>query len=97
MRDESRRVVLSPPFACGLLTVLFRMPILGPDVFGRSGNDLCASRADNDRGKHRMVIQGATIGQLTRETVGTMAGLGGKVLRAIQGDSQLLVQHAERL
>jgi hypothetical protein len=95
MRDESRRLRLSPPFACGLLTVLFLLPILGHEVFGRSGDALCASRADNDRGNCRRVRQGLPIGKLTRETIGTMEGLGGKVLRTIQGDEPLLVQHAE--
>jgi hypothetical protein len=35
MRDEGRRMVRDPPFARGLLTVLFRMPILRHDVLGR--------------------------------------------------------------
>ena len=94
-RDASRRMTLHPPFACGLLTVLCRLPILGHDVCGRSGDALCASRADNDRGNRRMVIQRLPIGKLTSETMGTMEGLGGKVLRPIQRDEQLMVQHAE--
>jgi hypothetical protein len=42
-----------------------------------------------------MVIQRLPIGKLTSETMGTMEGLGGKVLRPIQRDEQLMVQHAE--
>jgi len=42
-----------------------------------------------------MVIQGLTVGKPTRETILTMEGLGGKVLRAIKGDEPLMVQNAE--
>jgi hypothetical protein len=44
-----------------------------------------------------MVIQGVTVGQLTRETVSTMECWGGKVRRAIQCDEQLMVQNAQWL
>ena len=95
MRDQGRRMWRQPPVACGLLTVLFVMPILRHDVGGRSSDDLCVSRAYDGRGNRRMVIQGLTVGKPTRETMLTMEGLGGKVLRAIKGDEQLMVQHAE--
>ena len=53
------------------------------------------SRAYDDWGNRRMVIQGLTVGKPTRETILTMEGLGGKVLRAIKGDEPLMVQNAE--
>lgn len=46
-------------------------------------------------GKRRMVIEGVPVGKLTRETVLTMGGLGGKVLRAIEGDEPLTILHTE--
>ena len=95
MRDQGRRMVRPPPFACGWLTVLFLMPILRHDVCGREGDDLGVARADDDRRNGRMVIQGVPVGELTRETVWTMEGLGGKVLRAIKSHAPLMVQNAE--
>jgi hypothetical protein len=42
-----------------------------------------------------MIIQGLTVGELARETVLTLEGLGGKVLSTIKGNSQLVIQNAE--
>jgi hypothetical protein len=94
MRAQWRRMVRHPLLACGLLTVLFVMPILRHEVCGRSSDELCVSRADEDGGNRRMVRQGLTIGKPPRETIWTMEGLGGKVRRAIQGNSPLMVQNA---
>ena len=99
MRHQCRRMLCNPTFACSLLTVLFPMTILRHDVFGGEGDDLCVSRADDDRGNRRMVIQGLTVGKLTRETVSTMECLGGKVLRAIKcamGLTMAAVQGVQR-
>jgi hypothetical protein len=93
-RDQGRRMLRAPTFASSLFTVLFRMTVLRHEVFGRSGDDLSVSRADDDRGHCRLIIQGLTVGELARETVLTLEGLGGKVLSTIKGNSQLVIQNA---
>lgn len=80
-----------PAFAGGLLTVLWRMPILRHDVCGRSGDALGGPRPNTHRGMRRMVGQRLPVGAWTGETVLTREGYGRKGLRAIKGDSQWLV------
>ena len=44
-----------------------------------------------------MIIQGLPVGELARQTVGAMDGLGGEGGRPIQGDQQLIPQDPETL
>ena len=52
-----------------------------------------ASRAHHHRGDGRVIIQRVPIRELTRETVGTLDGLGGKGGRAIQGHQELIPEN----
>ena len=44
-----------------------------------------------------MVIQRLAVGELTRETVGALDGVGGKVGRAIQGYQELIPEDPKTL
>ena len=81
-------MLLSPACAGPLLAVLVVMAILWHDVLWREGDDLRASWAHHYWGDGRVIIQRVTGRELTRETVVTMEGLGGKVVRAIQGHQE---------
>ena len=94
MRDPCRRLWRPPPCACGLLPVLGGLTLLWHDGCGCAGKDLGGSRADDARRKRWRVLQGLTVGKPTRETVLTMAWLGGKVLSTIKGDEHLMGQNA---
>jgi hypothetical protein len=74
------------------LAVLFVVTVLRHDELGRQGDHLCAAWAHDHRSNRRMVVEGLALGSLTPETVGAMNGLGGKVLRPIQGQQQLVCQ-----
>ena len=92
-----KRLGMFPYPACAsyLLAVLFVMAILRHDVLWREGDDLRASWAHHNRGDGRVIIQRVPVGELTRETVGALDGVGGKVGRTIQCDQELIPEDPE--
>src|SRR5215831_5354714 len=90
-----RPMLGEPAFARRAFTVLFRLPVLRHDVLGGQSDDLRLAGADDHWGNGGVIIESVTIGQLAGETVAAMNGLGGKVMRPIQGHQELVIQAAK--
>ena len=86
---------MEPAFARRPFTVLFAMPVLRHEVLRRQGNNLWLPGADDHRRDGSMIIECVAIAELTAQTVGTMNGLGRKVVSAIEGHEQLIAQDAK--
>ena len=71
------------------------MPVLRHEVLRRQGNNLWRPGADDHRRDGSMIIECVAIAELTAQTVGTMNGLGRKVVIAIEGHEQLIAQDAK--
>src|SRR5712691_11171904 len=97
MRRKRLGMFPYPAFASYLLAVLFVMAILRHDVLWREGDALRASWAHHNRGNGRVIIQRVPVRELTRETVGALDGLGGKVGRAIQCHQELIPEDPETI
>ena len=86
---------MEPAFARRPFTVLFAMPVLRHEVLRRQGKNLWLPGADDHRRDGSMIIECVAIAELTAQTVGTMNGLGRKVVSAIEGHEQLITQDAK--
>ena len=95
MRHKRLGMFPYPAFASYLLAVLFVMAILRHDVLWREREDLGASRAHHHRCDGRVIRQRVPIGELTRETVGALDGLGGKGGCPIQCHQELIPEDPE--
>jgi len=95
MRRERVGMVAHPACAGHLFAILFVLALVRHDVCRREGNDLGASRAHHHRGESWVIRQRGPVGELTRETVGAMDGLGGAGGRAIKGHQKLIPKDPE--
>src|SRR5712691_1875493 len=95
MRRKRLGMFPYPAFASYLFAVRFVMAILRHDVLWREGDDLGASWAHHNRCDGRVIIQRVPVRELTRETVGALDGLGGKVGRTIQCHQELIPEDSE--
>jgi hypothetical protein len=89
-RGEIRGVLIHPPLAGHPLAVRFVMPVLRPDACRGQGDHLCASWAHEHWGNGALIGEGWARCGVTLETVVAMQGVGGKVLRPIPGQQELL-------
>jgi hypothetical protein len=95
MGGHLRGMFAQPTFACGTFTVLCVLAVLRHEGRWREGQDLCGARAHNHWGEGGRRRARVAIAERTPQTVGTMQGLGRKVVGAIERHQALLAKDAK--
>jgi hypothetical protein len=85
-----------PALGGGSCTILFVVPIVGPDELGRQGNHFIRAGRDNDWGQHPMRRGGGAIRGRWGRAGGTRDFLRGEILRAIQAHEPPVLPRAQR-